>query len=236
MNYNDRSKKEELKTYASLGLKRTLKSGSQRRRMVERGAQIVIGSGQPEEPQIIVRRDHYTQVRMGVLAEKLRAIRDKGLNLSRESILDYLAPTVERETYRRLLALSKKSSRLETVFLQTHARLPTRGEQKIFNEQDRPVVSSDNQTSQWREDLLDQILGVIEDKRKNSSGRLQTVWAELVGTEIAQQSSLENIESGVAWFRCLSSALSYHLQRRTDLPEKLASKLKLPVRQLKVSY
>jgi hypothetical protein len=83
MNKDGRAKKEELKTYASLGLPRTLKSGGQRRRLLARGAQIILGNGQPDAPEIVVRRDQYMEIRLTVLAEMLKAARKADLGLSR---------------------------------------------------------------------------------------------------------------------------------------------------------
>jgi len=151
MKKESNTKRDELKTYASLKLKRTLKSGGQRRRMLARGGQVILGSGQSEEPEIMVRRDHYMQVRMDVLAGKLQSAKEANLDLTREKLLDSLAPSVERETYRRLLDETRSSARLENAFLQTHSRHPTQAEHKIFKNQTRSDDQTRDSGSGWRE-------------------------------------------------------------------------------------
>jgi Dna[CI] antecedent, DciA len=230
------TKREELKTYATLGFKRTLKSSSQRRRMLARGAQIILGGGTPHEPEIAVLRHHYNAVRLLVLQEHLQRAKTMEFALSREQLLDHLSPVVDRETYRRILGEEQAVGRLEEAFQQTYARRPTEAEQRLFQAPQAVEIVAKHCAHRQRAHLLGEVLAGIEGCRENSGSRLQSVWAEVVGEELAQQSQLEKVEAGIAWFRCLNSALSYHLQRKPELAVELARKLGLPVRQLRASY
>ncbi len=71
--------------------------------------------------------------------------------------------------------------------------------------------------------------------QNHSEVNYQTIWAELVGPRLAQESRLEKIvpESGIAYFRCTKSALSYMLRTKADLPKRLSKALGVPVRQLR---
>jgi hypothetical protein len=230
------SKREELKTYSTLGLKRTLKSSSQRRRMLARGAQVILGGGSPHEPEIAVLRPRYNAVRLLVLQEHLQRAKTMEFSLSREQLLDHLSPGVDRETYRRILAEEQAAGRLEEAFQQTYARRPTEAEARLFQAQGGGEVAAKHCAHQQRAHLLGEVLAGIEDCREQSGSRLQSVWAEVVGAELAQQSQLEKVEAGIGWFRCLNSALSYHLQRKPEIAAELTRKLAMPVRQLRASY
>lgn len=230
------TKREELKTYSTLGLKRTLKSSSQRRRMLARGAQIIIGGNTSHEPEIAVLRQHYNAVRLVVLQEHLQRAKTMEFALSREQLLDHLSPVVDRETYHRILAEEQAAGRLDEAFQRTYARRPTDAEAQLFQAHSPTEALAKHCAHRQRAHLLGEVLAGIEDCRENSGSRLQSVWAEVVGEELAQQSQLEKVEAGIGWFRCLNSALSYHLQRKPELAAELARKLGMPVRQLRASY
>ena len=58
-------------------------------------------------------------------------------------------------------------------------------------------------------------IGAIEQRQSHNPARYQTIWADVVGSDAAQQSHLEQIDAATqtAWFRCTNSVLSYDLQR-----------------------
>jgi hypothetical protein len=85
---------------------------------------------------------------------------------------------------------------------------------------------------------LDRVLGHIEQRQAHNPVRYQTLWAQIVGAAVAQQTRLERVDAATqtAYFRCLNSALSMDLQRRTGLPQKLARALGVPVRRLRAQF
>jgi hypothetical protein len=85
---------------------------------------------------------------------------------------------------------------------------------------------------------LNHVLGSIEQRQSHNPVRYQTVWAQLVGSDAAQQSQLEGVDATTqtAFFRCFNSVLSTDLQRRPGLAQKLARALGVPVRQLRAKF
>ena len=242
------AKRNELKTYSELGLGRHYKSARQRRRLAGGGPRLLIGGDDPARPQLVVERPVYTRTRLDVLRALLVRAREELPGVGREFLLDHLGPRVERETYDRLAAVYHHAPRLDAAFRRLHGRQPTLRERESFAPPGARSLKEESETTdeaatevpfaRYRGGILDELLGQIQARQAHNPDRYQTVWAELVGPELAQQSRLEKIvpESATAFFRCFNSALSYQLQRRADLPGKLARALKVPVRQLKVLY
>ena len=85
---------------------------------------------------------------------------------------------------------------------------------------------------------LNHILGSIEQRQTHNPARYQTLWAQVVGPDAAQQSQLDRVDPATqtAWFRCTNSALSYSLGRKPALVQKLAKALKLPHEQVSAAY
>ena len=233
------AKREELKTYGELGLGRYYKSARQRRRLSGGGPRLLIGGDDPGRPQLVVEREIYNKTRLAVLRALLVRAREELPGVGRDFLLDHLAPRVERETYERLAAVYHHAPRLDAAFRRLHGRQPTAGERdSLAPTPEAPASGGTASFDRYRGGVLDELLGQIQARQSHNPDRYQSVWAELVGPELAQQSWLEKIapESGIAYFRCLNSALSYQLQRRADLPKKLAQALRVPVRQLRVMY
>ena len=63
---NERTKREELKTYRELDLRRDLKSIAQRRRVEANGLRRVIGDGSGSQPYLIVEAKRYQAMRLEV--------------------------------------------------------------------------------------------------------------------------------------------------------------------------
>ena len=239
------AKREELKTYGELGLSRDYKSVKVRRRIASGGPRILIGGDDPARPQIVVSRPLYKKVRLDVMKDLLVRARRDLPGVGKDFLLDHLVPRIERETYERLAADHHHAPRLDAAFRRLHGRVPTAGERTALGPEpaptsvrERPEAPPTAGFAHYRGGVLDELLGQIQARQAHNPGRYQSVWAELVGPELAQQSRLEKIhpESAVAYFRCLNSALSYQLQRRADLPAKLSRALGVPVRQLRVMY
>jgi hypothetical protein len=85
---------------------------------------------------------------------------------------------------------------------------------------------------------LNHVLGAIEQRQSHNPARYQTIWADLVGSDAAQQSHFEGVDAATqtAWFRCTNSVLSHALQRRAGLAGKLSKALGVPVRQLRAKF
>jgi len=236
------AKREELKTYGELGLSRDYKSVKVRRRIASGGPRILIGGDDPARPQIVVSRPLYKKVRLDVMKDLLVRARRDLPGVGKDFLLDHLVPRIERETYERLAADHHHAPRLDAAFRRLHGRVPTAGERTALGPEPASVKETHGTPpagfAHYRGGVLDELLGQIQARQAHNPGRYQSVWAELVGPELAQQSRLEKIhpESAVAYFRCLNSALSYQLQRRADLPAKLSRALGVPVRQLRVMY
>ena len=241
------AKRNELKTYSELGLGRHYKSARQRRRLAGGGPRLLIGGDDPARPQLVVERTVYSKTRLDVLRALLVRAREELPGVGREFLLDHLGPRVERETYDRLAAVYHHAPRLDAAFRRLHGRQPTLRERESFappgprSVKEEPAewgAAAEVPFARYRGGVLDELMGQIQARQAHNPDRYQTVWAELVGPELAQQSRLEKIvpESATAFFRCFNSALYYQLQRRADLPGKLARALKVPVRQLKVLY
>jgi Dna[CI] antecedent, DciA len=230
----EKAKREELKTYKELGLAREAKTVRQRRKLSGGGARLLIGGDDPARPELIVARELYQKTRAEVLrdflVEALDTLGESDLN--REEILDHLSPRVERETYDRLARAHHHGPRLDAAFQRLHGRRPTAKERVLM-----PPPKGDGAVSydHYRGGLVDEVLGQIGARHKHSEANYQTIWAELVGPQLAQESRLEKIvpESGVAYFRCTKAALSYALRTKADLPKRLSKALGVPVRQLR---
>ena len=59
-----RDKREELKTYRELTLRRELKSIRQRKRLEANGQRRVLGNGSATQPYLVVETNRYRQVRL----------------------------------------------------------------------------------------------------------------------------------------------------------------------------
>ncbi|MDE1170376.1 MAG: DciA family protein [Verrucomicrobium sp.] len=228
------AKREELKTYRELGLDRETKSFRARRRLSGGGPRLLIGGEEPARPPLIVTREAYQRTRAEVLRALLLEVR-AGLGgasgVGKEEVLDALRPRVERETYDRLARAHHHGPRLDAAFQRLHGRAPTPEERAAL-----PPIAAAPTYADYRGGLLDSLVGSVQRRQAHNPARYQTVWAQLIGPELAQQSQLEKVDQGIAYFRCLNSALSYQLQRRPELPAQLAKALRVPVRLLKVMY
>lgn len=230
----EKTKRNELKTYKELGLVREAKTARQRRKLSGGGARFLVGGDDPTRPELIVARELYQRTRAEVLRALLVEARDTlgETAITKEEILDHLKPRVERETYDRLARAHHHGPRLDAAFQRLHGRRPTAQERTMMPPpKGEGTVSYDH----YRGGLVDEVLGQIGARHTHSEVNYQTIWAELVGARLAQESRLEKIvpESGVAYFRCTKAALSYAIRTKADLPKKLSKALGVPVRQLR---
>ena len=232
-------KREELKTYRELSLRRDLKSIRQRRRVEATGLQRVLGNGSDSQPYLIVETRRYCQVRLEIQRRLLMQAKQEGLNLPVDLLLGQIQPRIEALAYAQM-AEEVAHEAQRHVPVAALGRALTAEERSHFAASravEETMASSRVATPSARR-ALDQVLGHIEERQSHNPARYQTLWAQLVGPEVAQQSYLEQIDPATqtAYFRCFNSVLSADLQRRPGLAQKLAKLLKQPVRQLRVKF
>lgn len=234
-----RPKREELKTYRELGLRRDLKSAQARRRVEAKGDRRVLGNGSGAMPYLVVPAVRYREVRLEIEKRLLTEAQRARLNLSAERLLEQLTPRIESLAYEQLAHEAAEES-LGHVPLGSLGRALTKEERARFaasrvmaDISDRPPAPPSTAVR-----ALNHVLGSIEQRQSHNPARYQTVWAQVVGPEAAQQSQLEQIDATTqtAWFRCFNSVLSVDLQRRRGLAQKLSRALGVPVRQLRARF
>jgi hypothetical protein len=229
-----RAKREELKTYRELTLKRDLKSIRARRRLEAGGLHRVLGDGSTGQPYLAVETARYRAVRLEIQRQLLVEARDSGLHLPVDELLRQLHARIESMCYEKL-ATEKGDEMLGHVPVGSLGRALTAEERKQFAAAAPAAPPAKNQRTR---NALNQVLGQIEQRQTHNPARYQTIWAQLVGGDAAQQSFLDNIDAATqtAWFRCFNSVLSADLQRRKGLAQKLAKALGLPIRQLRAKF
>jgi hypothetical protein len=229
-----RAKREELKTYRELALGRELKSIRARRRVEAKGRERVIGDGSSSQPYLTVVAKRYREVRLEHQRRLLLEARGGQLALDPDRLLRQLAPRLEALVYAQLEAEVRldQSRRLPVAAL---GRALTEAERTRFAESAPAAPAARSSAAAG---ALDRVLHQVEKRQVHNPARYQTVWAQLIGPELAAQSRLERIDPATqtAWFRCYNSVLSTDLQRRRGLPEKLGRALGLPVKRLRASF
>ena len=231
----EREKREELKTYRELSLRRELKSVAQRRRVEAGGVRRVLGDGSATLPYLVVETRRYREVRLEVERQLLLQARQAGLDISPDKLLRQLKPRVEAMAYAQLAdELSHEAFRHVTVA--ALGRRLTPQEQKHFSAAAGGTTS--RPANQVAQTALNHALGSIEERLAHNPARYQTIWAQIVGSDAAQQSHLEQVNAATqtAYFRCYNSVLSSDLQRRPGLAQKLSKALGIPVRQLRAKF
>jgi hypothetical protein len=233
----EQGKREELKTYRELALRRDLKSKVQRRRVEAGGLRRVLGDGSATQPYLVVETRRYREVRLGVQHRLLVQARQTGLNLPVDLLLRQLNPRVEALTYTQL-AEEGGHAALRHVPVAALGRALTAEEQRHFAASRAASEPSTRTGNQATRTALNHVLGSIEQRQTHNPARYQTLWAQLVGADAAQQSQLDHVDPNTqtAYFRCFNSVLSTDLQRRPGLAQKLARALGLPVRQLRAKF
>jgi hypothetical protein len=232
-----RDKREELKTYRELALRRELKSKVQRRRAEAGGTRRVIGNGSATQPYLLVETCRYRAVRVEVQHRLLLQARQTKLNLSVDLLLGQLQPRIEAMTYAQLAEEGGHES-LRHIPVAALGRALTTEERGRFAASRAACALPGNSVDQASCTALNHVLGSIEQRQIHNPARYQTLWAQLVGADAAQQSQLDQIDANTqtAYFRCYNSVLSADLQRRPGLTQKLARALGRPIRQLRAKF
>jgi hypothetical protein len=228
-----RDKREELKTYRELALRRDLKSKAQRRRVEADGKRRVLGDGSTTQPYLIVETTRYRQVRLAIQRQLLLEARAARVELSADALLRQLKPRIEALVHAQL-ADESAGEALGNVPVAALGRALTPDEQTHF----AAAGTAARKPNQAAQTALSHVLGSIEQRQIHNPARHQTIWAQLVGADAAQQSQLDHIDpqTQTAYFRCYNSVLSVDIQRRKGIAQKLAKALNLPIRQLRARF
>jgi hypothetical protein len=232
-----REKREELKTYRELVLRRDLKSKVQRRRVEADGKRRVLGDGSSTQPYFVVESRRYREVRLKVQLQLLQQAHQEGLDLPVDLLLNQLKPRIESLTYVQLAEENEHDS-LRHVPVAALGRALTAEERKHFAASltagENAIVKSNGAVRT----ALNHVLGSIEQRQTHNPARYQTIWTQLVGADAAQQSQLDQIDPATqtAYFRCYNSVLSTDIQRRRGLVQKRARALDQPIRQLRARF
>lgn len=234
-----RAKREELTTYRELELRRDLKSLRQRRRLEANGVRRVLGDGSSGQPYLVVTTRRYREVRLEIERRLLLQAQKTGLDLPADLLLRQLKPRIEALTYAQLAGEAGDEA-LRHVSLAHLGRGLTAEEQAGFaaSRAASDATAPDHVSGSSSHRALNQVLGKIEQRQTHNPARYQTIWAQIVGTDAAQQSYFDRVDpaTATAWFRCTNSVLSADLQRRTGLAQKLARALGLPVKKLRARF
>ncbi len=234
-----RAKRDELKTYHELDLRRDLKSIRARKKVEANGLRRVLGDGSSGQPYLVVDARRYKAVRLEMERKLLIEAREQGLDLPVDLLLRQLKPRIETLTYEQLAR--ETSHDVESrVPLAALGRALTAEERAHFAASlaadENPAARRPSASSAKR--ALNQVLGQVEQRQVHNPARYQTIWAQIVGAEAAQMSYLDQIDPATqtAWFRCTNSVLSYSLGRKPALAQKLGKALGLPIRQLRAKF
>jgi len=232
-----RAKREELKTYRELTLRRDLKSKAQRRRVEANGLRRVLGDGSSTQPYLIVEAPRYREVRLEIQRKLLLQAKRAGLDLSVDLLMRQLKPRIEALTYTRL-AEECAHEAMRHVPVAALGRALTAEERIRFAASHAVSEIPAHTANQTTCTALNHVLGSIEQRQTHNPARYQTLWAQIVGPDAAQQTQLDHIDPNTqtAYFRCYNSVLSTDLQRRTGLAQKLARALGVPIRQLRAKF
>ncbi len=232
-----RDKREELKTYRELALRRDLKSKTQRRRVEASGVKRVLGDGSATQPYLIVETRRYREARLEIQRQLLVQARQTGLDLPVDLLLRQLKPRVEALVYARL-AEEGGHAALRHVPVAALGRALTADEESHFAASRAAAEGPARPANRAAHTALNHVLGSIEQRQTHNPARYQAIWAQLVGGDAAQQSQLDQVDPNTqtAYFRCYNSVLSTDLQRRPGLAQKLARALGLPIRQLRAKF
>jgi hypothetical protein len=230
-----RDKREELKTYRELELRRDLKSIRARKKIEANGLKRVLGDGSSGQPYLVVETRRYRQVRLEVQRQLLIKARQNGLDIDVDLLLRQLKPRIEALAYAQLSEETGHDT-LKHVPVAALGRALTAEEQTHFAASRAIDKTSSAGSSAHR--ALNQVLGQVEQRQSHNPARYQAIWAELVGAEASQQSHFDHVDPATqtAWFRCTNSALSYALSRKPALAQKLGKALGLPIRQLRAKF
>jgi hypothetical protein len=234
---NERTKREELKTYRELALRRDLKSAAQRKRVEANGLRRVLGDGSATQPYLIVETRRYRAVRLDMQRKLLLEARALGLEIPVDKLLRQLKPRIEAMTYAQLAEASGHEA-LRHVTVAALGRALTPQERASFADTHAAGEGGSQAKNHIAKTALNHVLGAIEQRQTHNPARYQTIWADIVGADAAQQSQLDQVDPATqtAWFRCYNSVLSVDLQRRKGLAAKLAKALGVPVRQLRAKF
>jgi DNA recombination-dependent growth factor C len=238
-NASARDKREELTTYRELKLGRELKSARLRKKVEAGGQRRVLGNGSSSQPYLAVETKRYREVRFEIQKRLLLQAKREGLLLPADLLLEQLTPRIEALTYAQMA---------DEAAVEASRHVPVAALGRALTSEERARFAATKalagEATPGRAAkasarvALDHVLGHIEQRQSHNPARYQTIWAQVVGGEAAQQSFLEQVDAATqtAWFRCYNSVLSADIQRRPVLVTKLAKALGVPIRKLRAKF
>ncbi|GAB4251417.1 MAG: hypothetical protein OHK005_18590 [Candidatus Methylacidiphilales bacterium] len=232
-----REKRREMATYRSLRLLRTHKSKAGRRRVEDSRLYCFVGKGSEDQPFLQVTRSEYLRV-WNECAEKLQGELVK-LGLDPVQAFPLQREKHERMVYERLAKDTLRTVRTAAEFERLHGRPMTPHEQNLFARNCPDDLGGEGEAGnasgkRVRQMQMARVLGSIGSAARHRPSFFQEAWSALVGPVIAAEVMLESVDSqaGVAFCRCLNSALAHDLRRRRSLPGKLSDSLGLRIERI----
>jgi hypothetical protein len=217
-------KKREWATYRKLDLQRQHKSRAKRDAVASGGLHLFIGGTDSDRPWLKVDRSDYVQVWKEVAAELAKQNPD-------DSSRELLRVRQEQIVYDRLLARASEMRGVGDQFQKSHGRAMTTHERELYTRISRddahqplsPQDRAERVRSLWMHGLMNK----IRRNQSGSAGRMQQIWAEVVGAEAAQDSTLDYVDPlrGLAVCRTTSSIRAQQLKRQHGLAAKLSQAL-----------
>lgn len=233
-----REKITEFSTYRYLRMGRESKSFRRRQKTNEGRLHLWIGGMTNDRPYRKVLREKYLKA----LEVELHALASQPAyaTLCQSRLADLFRDEVERKVYDRLARHAREWEDLERSFEKTHGRPMTAQEAERYAEavleKDSSPIRNDphHRSEQARRQWLHRIVDNIQHRSKNKPQKLQSAWAEAVGTEAAMQSSLTHVnrERGIAYAQSLSSALTHQITRNPAICRKLSQALHCPIQRI----
>lgn len=217
-------KKREWATYRKLDLQRQHKSRAKRDAVASGGLHLYIGGTDSDRPWLKVSRAEYVRIWKEVAAELALQNPDVA---SRE----LLRIRQEQMVYDRLLAQTSEMRGVGDQFQKAHGRNMTTHERELYARvslhDDHTPLSPQERAKRVRSLWMHGLMDKIRRNQSGSAGRMQQIWAEVVGPEAAQDSTLDYVDPlrGLAVCRTTSSIRAQQLKRQPGLAAKLGQAL-----------
>lgn len=223
-------KAKELATYARLKLDRRHKFKRRREAEEARRLHRFIGGTSPERPWLRVPWREYEQTWQEV-AQELK------FSEMAPELRDLMRVRLENEVYDRLASQAAARKCLEEAFYKTHGRAMTTEERAAFarlGDACRRADSPAGRAQTARQILSFHVLEKIRERQESNPQRLQSIWAEIVGPDLALQTTLEGYDAarGLAFCSTVNPSAAYPLRRRTDLTRLLSQALGISIRRI----
>lgn len=240
---SESAKKEEFITYKKLSLSREHKSKALRRKVEQSRAYIYIGGKSPHRPYLKAPRAEYVRLWDFKNKELQKRLKESMPSLSYEELNNIKQLMLADAVYDELAQKLGESKRMEIEFYRQHGRSMTAHEESIYlsalhqkasekpeEQKPNPLNPMHAARKYWVEDIVEK----IKICQRKGTLDLQSIWAGIVGAEIARDTFLEKIDAlrGLAFCRCLSSTLLFQLKRKPNLTQELSQAVGVKVQKI----